>query len=315
MLTSGSSRFKGVSWDKTKEKWAANFQNKKLGGFDNEQDAAIAYAKAVISEFPLWAHDSDLLIGSNLLSAAKIQQIVSEVKLGQLQSELRVRSLPKGVRAQGKKFRAIYCGKTLGTFETAEEAKQAYDDHVQGIKDAEWAAYLTTPITRDAEGDAVIALTGQKGTGMFTKVPDRIWHELTFNGSWCFDGKYAARYFKGERGHLHRFVYQLCFPESVMQGTVDHFNPSAKLNNLESNLRDASLTLQAYNKEKKAGCTSKYIGVAHHKANNTWRGQIRHDGKRYNTGYHKKENDAARALNTLAKQLKGDHARILEIED
>ena len=44
---SGSSRFKGVAWNKSKKKWAARIRHKRkcwnLGAFDNPEDAARAY--------------------------------------------------------------------------------------------------------------------------------------------------------------------------------------------------------------------------------------------------------------------------------
>ena len=53
-----SSRFKGVTWDKSRDKWmaaiAAHGQSKTLGRFDNEEDAARAYdaaAKVAYGEF------------------------------------------------------------------------------------------------------------------------------------------------------------------------------------------------------------------------------------------------------------------------
>jgi AP2 domain/HNH endonuclease len=56
--TRGSSKFKGVSWDKVKAKWTAiiyrDYKKHPLGRFDNEEDAARAYdakAKELFGEF------------------------------------------------------------------------------------------------------------------------------------------------------------------------------------------------------------------------------------------------------------------------
>lgn len=47
----GSSKYTGVSWNKTRKKWYAYInttgKNKFLGSFDNENDAALAYSNAL----------------------------------------------------------------------------------------------------------------------------------------------------------------------------------------------------------------------------------------------------------------------------
>ncbi|QGQ97073.1 hypothetical protein EHS13_20360 [Paenibacillus psychroresistens] len=57
-IANGSSRHKGVSWDKERKKWRAKItiksKKKSIGRFENESDAALAYneyAKEVFGEF------------------------------------------------------------------------------------------------------------------------------------------------------------------------------------------------------------------------------------------------------------------------
>lgn len=66
-------------------------------------------------------------------------------------------------------------------------------------------------------------------------------------------------------------------------------------------------------KNKKDGCSSKYIGVYFEERRSKWVGRTRHEGHRYSTREFVSENVAAAALKKLAKELKGDEARILEI--
>lgn len=52
---SGTSKFKGVSWDKSRQKWQTHvmvdYKSKFLGRFDSEVDAAKAYNKAAVQYF------------------------------------------------------------------------------------------------------------------------------------------------------------------------------------------------------------------------------------------------------------------------
>jgi len=47
----GSSRYKGVHYEPPRNKWVAQCKGKKLGRFDNQEDAAKAYNDAAISIF------------------------------------------------------------------------------------------------------------------------------------------------------------------------------------------------------------------------------------------------------------------------
>lgn len=56
--TRGSSQYKGVSWDRSKEKWRACIRIEKtvhLGYFDHEKDAALAYDSAARTRFGVMA--------------------------------------------------------------------------------------------------------------------------------------------------------------------------------------------------------------------------------------------------------------------
>lgn len=53
--------------------------------------------------------------------------------------------------------------------------------------------------------------------------------------------------FESVKECLHVIVYRLCHPDKPIVGTIDHRKPAEKLNNLESNLRDATRTMQSHN--------------------------------------------------------------------
>jgi hypothetical protein len=114
--------------------------------------------------------------------------------------------------------------------------------------------------------------------------------------------------------NLHLAVFKMLHPEFIGSGenSVDHIIPEEKLNNRAENLREATRSQQARNKCKKAGTSSKYVGVSQRK-NGTWSAHLMVNGKIHGAGTHKLENDAVRALNAKATEIFGDRARIQEI--
>jgi hypothetical protein len=84
--------------------------------------------------------------------------------------------------------------------------------------------------------------------------------------------------------------------------TIDHIDRDG-LNNQRSNLRHATKAQQEYNKEKKAGTLHKYKGVSKypHKTENakSWQARARLNGKDYSLGYHRTEEEAARAYDAF----------------
>lgn len=294
-----TSRFKGVSWMNKRKRWIAIFRGTSLGTFTEEREAAKAYAKRAVEYWPKWAPSSDLLVGPHLLTQEEMDIIVANLDDKESTRLMTQRVLPVGVQPSGKKFRAIFCRKNLGTFDTSEEAGRVYSEYKIQVTAEKWAAHTKTTIVRDDEGDAIIALSGAAAAGKFTKVPDRFWHRLTFDSKWNLRGPYAAGTFDGINNYLHIFVYGLCHPGEPITGSVDHVDPAAKLNNLQTNLRDATQDVQAHNKQKKANCTSKYVGVYCNSSTGKWIGRVSIKRTRYLTKWMETEHQAALALDAI----------------
>lgn len=109
---------------------------------------------------------------------------------------------------------------------------------------------------------------------------------------------------------LHRFI--MGCPSHV---TIDHINRDI-LDCRSRNLRYATRRQQVYNREKSRkgeGYTSIYKGVCWRKCRERWMAVIYHKGKQYNLGYFLKEEDAAIAYNTKARELFGEFAYINDI--
>ena len=108
---------------------------------------------------------------------------------------------------------------------------------------------------------------------------------------------YVIRTVAGERTSesLHRRIMNA--PNGMK---VDHINGNG-LDNRKANLRILTNkdNCRAF-KRKPPGCTSKYRGVSLGRRIGLWRAVVRVDDKNRCGGYHKTEEDAARAYNALA---------------
>jgi hypothetical protein len=129
----------------------------------------------------------------------------------------------------------------------------------------------------------------------------------------CSD--YAVRIENRKRIYMHNEIMQLTegfnsAQDKCAQGglrvVVDHKDHNS-LNNTRGNLRIATKTQNSYNQKKRIGRTSKYKGV-YLDQKGYWRAKIRFDGRVICLGQHKKEEDAARAYDAMAKKLHGEFA-------
>lgn len=310
----GTSTYKGVCWAKNKNKWCAIFLRKHLGLFDDERSAGWTAAKAAIKEWGLLAAESDLLVGHDLFTTEDIKIMQDEISK-EIVVVKPIREFPKGVSLHKGRYRASYGNKHLGYFDSILEAENMYNTHVQKLHDDAWKTHTLLEITRDDDGHAVIALSGDNGKGLYAKVSDELWHRLTFQKSWCYYGEYAGGKWNGKAEHLHTVIYKMLNPDYVYTGnnSIDHINCN-KLDNRGENLRAATNAEQERNKPKiiTPNSTSQYKGVNFDKINKMWIGRFRYEGKEYKVSA-KTENEAARKINDKQKEILGDKARIITI--
>jgi hypothetical protein len=125
-----TSKYKGVSWNKTKEKWACHFKNYNLGDFDDEVLAAKTYdcfAKHIFKEFAYLNFPNEKLLDID------VEKEILKKKTKKYSSKYKGISLYKN-----KKWRArIYIEgkeKTIGYFDNEEEAYIAYQNYINKIK-------------------------------------------------------------------------------------------------------------------------------------------------------------------------------------
>lgn len=123
----GSSKYKGVCWDKRSKKWISNITvNKKryyLGSFDDEDEAAMVYNKAAIELIGESSYLNEIGKDNSSESPAKFEKVRQQ----------RYRSAVgfKGVYKNYNKYEAriIINSKDvyIGLFGTPEEAAEEYD--------------------------------------------------------------------------------------------------------------------------------------------------------------------------------------------
>jgi hypothetical protein len=113
-------------------------------------------------------------------------------------------------------------------------------------------------------------------------------------------------YARTKNGLLHRLIIN-----AIKGQIVDHINRD-KLDNRQSNLRIASRTQNAQNKEKKKGCTSKYIGVSF-RERDKWRCRIKINGSVKHFSFEQEEH-AAYWYDQLALKYHGPNSNINGVE-
>lgn len=310
LIANANSKYRGVVLMKN-GKWRAVALGKHLGLFDTERAAAEAAAKFYIKEFGEWAMTSVVLTTN--FTAEELEKLRKDADTVMVKTKQS--GLPRGVFTSRNKFASAYKGLHLGTFATIEEAKLAYDNAVQAAYEKEWSAHLKTPILRDPnDSAAIIPLSGIHGAGLFSKVPDEYYHELTFNTSWSITGNYAQGVWKGKGRRLHDVIWEMMNPGwTPTKGlSIDHIKPEAKLDNRRENLRLATISDQHRNKVP-VGNTP-YPGVHRPKAGRLHVGQVLVKGQSYRvTGFTAKE--AAIKLNALRVKLLGPNTPLIAIKD
>lgn len=110
---------------------------------------------------------------------------------------------------------------------------------------------------------------------------------------------YAAFKQGGDSALMHRVVLGAT-------KIVDHINGNG-LNNCRYNLRECSHSQNSANMKVRSA-SSRFKGVAWHKASGKWKAQISPDGKTIYLGIHNDEADAARAYDMAALERFGEFA-------
>lgn len=161
---------------------------------------------------------------------------------------------------------------------------------------------------------ARILLGTKAGREIFTEVDEEDVARLKgFRWKLSPDGYAIHRYYVGTVGN-RKWRYRFCRLHSwllgcPLNGEVDHIDGN-RLNNRRSNLRIVTHQQNTWNRGKYSNNTSGFLGVTLCKQTGRWRAQLCQSGRRIRIGRFSTPEEAARAYDALAFQLRGDFARL-----
>jgi hypothetical protein len=234
---------------------------------------------------------------NNLLTTEEIKEClatpITEVEMQVYKKKQR--NLPTGIHlTKSGKYMANISNKSLGLYETVEEAVTARKDVLDKKNVNDDAMHNNLQIERNSNGLAVIGLrNNQKEIIDYTIVDDDMWHKLAKH-SWCLTGRYAASRINSKITLMHRLI--------VSGDLIDHINHDP-LDNRRDNLRPSDKSGNAQNRTKLPNCASKYIGVWFSKEKRKWVADIKKDYVKHRLGYFDNEEMAALAYNKKAQEL------------
>lgn len=143
----------------------------------------------------------------------------------------------------------------------------------------------------------------------FERLSKMRWHAQVIGNSW-----YAKRHFwsKPDKKYLTWYMHRIVMnaPDSMV---VDHKDHNT-LNNQKVNLRVCTKAQNNINTSKRPNTSSKFKGVCYFKSRDKYIAYIEHASKRTYLGYHKTEEDAAKAYNKKAIEIHGQFAQLNQIQ-
>jgi len=280
---SGTSKYKGVSWDKNSQKFCAKYGSKHLGLFPDEVSAAHAY-----DTFTHLLH-GDKASNNNIIQSTNATLSSFDIK--------KKDDLPRHIYKLGESFYALRkYKKKIYKMQMRQTLAESLLDlitinvminhrHVM-----EELLYMQTPIPRNENGIAI--LTCRKSATQVL-VDDQDWHHLN-RLSWYIDNGYVD---SSIVGRLHRYILK------AKEGdVVDHINRN-KCDNRRSNLRIVSYSVNNNNLRKRDGCTSRHKGVYFRKSRNQYIARIQYNYKTEYLGQFDTEDDAQVAYSRRRDEL------------
>ncbi len=225
------------------------------------------------------------------------------------------RNLPEHIYHVGKKFVCIITynkvarrSPVVGTVEEAQEELAKIQADVDSLIRENTESKIMQSITHDI---AIRSIRTRSGADIL--VDADMWYELS-QYKWHITQGYGSGWINGRPIFMHRYIMVLKTGEEIPKGlVVDHIN-NEKLDNRTGNLRIVNHSINSHNRQKKAGCISKYIGIR--VTGKRYQAYIRGNGKSYRIGTFDTEIEAAIAYNNEAIEIHGlENAKLNFIEE
>lgn len=298
-----SSVYKGVTWDKIRNKWKAAIKHegkpKNLGSFDNEIEAAEAYDTAA---FLIHGQDART---NNLVKYEDIKDITlnSIVKKRKINNNPYIfYSVSRDSYQVQIMYKRISFKKSTKTFQEAEKILEGFKKEIELIKRQEQEKHYQQPILYDENDNAIIQVKTPTGEIDNVIVDANKWHKLMLY-KWTRINK--GYYTTSKLGQMHRYLLGLSKDNNKLVDHKDQNKKNNKINNLHP--VDASTNAQNRSKLNCSKYTSKYRGVSKKKSGN-FQAAITKKCKKTNIGMFTSEIEAAKAYDEYAIKLFGPNA-------
>lgn len=240
MESKPASGFRGVYKCVCGPRWAARFGVTRIGYFETSEESAKAYDKYVIkfvhrdgqTNFEYSETDKNEIIHSDF-SAQAPKKFDPEMKGIYWKEDCQAYE----VRVNGKNVGRMF--KDLG------EAQKARDEGYKSYTEQKERKRLEVPILVNANGQAIIPLSGERGVGKFCIVDHDLWHEIA-RSSWNLaNNGYPQARINNKLWTLHEYLMKDIERDKKAM-VIDHIN-TIKLDNRLSNLRVVSRSENAQN--------------------------------------------------------------------
>ena len=284
----GTSIYIGVKNNGSKEHpWVAYFQQKHLGSYAKETDAAYPYDYAVRLAFG----DQGKVNG-----VAPVLNFIPYI--AQVYKDPFGNELPPHISYYKRKDSELAYYRVQWYFNQKPHSLSCIDlssalNELNRLKE-EFAKFKSikseVTIVRNDEGIAYIALGGSY-SHLQVLVDDNQWRKMS-QSRWSYSGGYASN------GKLMHRIIISALPDTI----VDHINGNP-LDNRIVNLRIVTPSENAQNKRKRPSSEGIYIGVRRNRGSKTWSVRISCEDVITYLGSYQNEQIAAWVYNEKAKQL------------